>query len=277
LKILICISRLPYAQATLRFGGLIAGLEPSQATILTVIEHESERPFAAATLKQAQTSLDLPYTETKIRWGSPTNEIIRETNAGTYDIVVLGDHVLRGFFDRFLPTVAHQVADRTAATVLIVKEQAPALRRILVCTSGRKIDKPVVRMGVKLARDATAVVTLLFVADPVPVMYTGLSSMDETLPEVLRSNTPLARHLNWAAARLQTEGVTHKLLMRRGIIANEIALEAQAGDYDLVIIGARAGSNFWNDLLTGKVTPQIVDRAPCSVLVVRTQTNKKNS
>lgn len=275
MKILICISRLPYARATLQFGGLIAGLEQSQATILTVVENASERPLAETTLAQAQTTLNLPQTDLKIRQGNPANEIIRETNAGDYDIVVVGDHVLHGFFDRFLPTVTHKVADRTASTVLIVKEQTAALQRILICTSGRKADKAVIDMGAKLAQEATAVITLLYVTDPVPAMYTGLGSMDETLPALLQSNTPLARQLNWATARLQAKGVTHKLTMRRGIIADEIALEAHEGDYDLVIVGATASSNFWNDLLVGKITPQIVDKAPCSVLVVRTKTGKK--
>jgi len=275
LKILICVSKLPYARHTLHFGGLIASLEPSQVTVLTVIDGPGERPSAEATLSEAQATLNLPDTNTKMRQGSPAGEIVREANAGQYDIVVIGDHVLHGFFDRFLPTVTHKVADRTGATVLIVKEQPAALQRILICTSGRKIDKPVVSMGAKLAREATAVATLLFVADPIPAMYAGLGSMEETLPTLLQSNTPLARHLNWATARLQAEGVTNRLLMRRGIITDEIALEALSGDYDLVIIGGRAGSNIWNDLFVGNITPQIVDKAPCSVLIVRTKADKK--
>ncbi|MCA9874161.1 MAG: universal stress protein [Ardenticatenaceae bacterium] len=274
MKILICVSRFPFAKATLQFGGLIVGLEQSEATVLTVIENAAERPLAEATLAQAQAILNLPDTVMKIRQGSPTNEIIRETNDGQYNIVVIGDHILQGFFDRFLPSLAHRVADRTAATMLIVKEQPATLERILICTSGRKIDKTVVQMGARLGLAATAVVTLLYIADPVPAMYTGLDSMDESLADLLRSNTPLARHLNWATGHLQDEGVSHNLVMRRGVIADEIALEALAGSYDLVIIGARAGSNFWNDLLVGHVTPQIVDKAPCSVLIVRT--NKPN-
>ncbi|MGB4869580.1 MAG: universal stress protein, partial [Candidatus Promineifilaceae bacterium] len=88
----------------------------------------------------------------------------------------------------------------------------------------------------------------------------------------LHTTTPLAQQLTWAAAYLTDQGVTGELKMRRGVVADEIALEALEGDYNLVVVGARAGSNFWNDLLVGSITPHIVEKAPCSVLVVRTKT-----
>lgn len=272
MKILICVSGMPHARATLLFGGLIARPGQSPVTLLTVIDNPAARPLAEAALVEAKANLNLSDVRLVIREGTPANEIIRETKDGKYDMIVVGDHIVRGFFDRFRPKVTQKVIDRAKATVLIVKEEAAALNRILICTSGQKIDRQVVKAGIKWAKKNTAVADLLFVSDPLPVMYAGLESMDETLPALLQSKTPLAQQLAWAAAYLTDQGVTGELKMRRGVVADEIALQALEGDYDLVVVGARAGSNFWNDLLVGSVTPHIVEKAPCSVLVVRTKT-----
>ena len=272
MKILICVSGMPHARPTLLFGSLIARPGQSPVTLLTVIDNPAARPLAEAALAQAKANLNLPDVRLVIREGTPANEIIRETKEGKYGMIVVGDHIVRGFFDRFRPKVTQKVIDRAKATVLIVKEETAALNRILICTSGQKIDRQVVKAGIKLAKKNTAVADLLFVSDPVPVMYAGLESMDETLPALLHTTTPLAQQLTWAAAYLTDQGVTGELKMRRGVVADEIALEALEGDYNLVVVGARAGSNFWNDLLVGSITPHIVEKAPCSVLVVRTKT-----
>jgi len=263
---------MPHARPTLLFGSLIARPGQSPVTLLTVIDNPAARPSAETALAEAKANLNLPDVHLVIREGTPANEIIRETKEGKYDMIVVGDHIVRGFFDRFRPKVTQKVIDRAKATVLIVKEETAALNRILICTSGQKIDRQVVKAGVKLAKKNTAVADLLFVSDPVPVMYAGLGSMEETLPTLLQTKTPLAQQLNWAAAYLTDQGVAGELKMRRGVVADEIALEALEGDYNLVVVGARAGSNFWNDLLVGSVTPHIVEKAPGSVLVVRTKT-----
>jgi nucleotide-binding universal stress UspA family protein len=51
-------------------------------------------------------------------------------------------------------------------------------------------------------------------------------------------------------------------------VVEPILEEAQAGGYDLLIIGA---SNEWmvKSLLVGAIPDTIADRAPCSVLMVR--------
>ena len=46
MKMLICISKLPYAETTLLFGDLIARLEQADVTLLTVVNEAEERPLA---------------------------------------------------------------------------------------------------------------------------------------------------------------------------------------------------------------------------------------
>ena len=100
-------------------------------------------------------------------------------------------------------------------------------------------------------------------------MYSGLEDMDETLPELLQTNTPIAQHLRWAAHYLSQIGVPGEIKIRHGIVSEEIIREAEEGRYDLIVIGARTEMSLLNDLLMEKVTPHIVEHAPSSVLVVR--------
>ena len=100
-------------------------------------------------------------------------------------------------------------------------------------------------------------------------MYAGLDEMEETLPELLQTDTPLSQHLKWGAEYLLQAQVSAELKLRRGIVSDEVLAEAQDGQYDLILVGARAEYNVLSSLLMGQVAPKIIDNAPCSVLVVR--------
>ena len=54
-----------------------------------------------------------------------------------------------------------------------------------------------------------------------------------------------------------------------GEVPDAILQEVQVGDYDLVVMGTHAHQGFWHQLLGG-VTEEIVRRATCPVLTIRT-------
>ena len=271
MKMLICVSKLPYAEATLSFGGLIAGLEEAEVTLTTVVRDEVERPLAEEILARSRALLTVPHVETAVCFGSPASAILDQAESGEYDIVVVGAHILGGFFDRFTTSTMKKVATKAATNVLVVQEKRTTLKRILVCVAGRNIDVPVIEKCAQLAKNAGATVTMLFVSDPVPAMYSGLKTMEETRSELLQSDTILAHQLNWDVQYFKDAGVAAKLKLRNGIVIDEIHHEIATEDYDLVIVGAHTESNFWNELLVGNMTGDIVELSSCSVLVVRTQ------
>ncbi|MCA9961800.1 MAG: universal stress protein [Anaerolineales bacterium] len=272
MSILVCVSGMPYAAATVRMGDLVARLRNSPVMLFTMIRSEGERPLAETMLHEVETSLSAPVVDKVVRLGSPATGILQESSIGEHDMIVVGAHVEAGFWDHFARSIPHRISRRADASVLIVHEKAAALQRVLICTGdGRRGGRSVIKAGARLAKAANAEVGLLYVTDPVPAMYAGLADMDETLPELLQSNTPLAKHLRWGSRYLVKKGVTGRLKLRQGVVADEILLEASEGHYDLVVIGARLEDSIINSLLIGSVTPHVVDRAPCSVLVVRTE------
>ena len=270
MKMLICVSKLPYAEATLMFGGLIAEVDPTTVTLMTVVDDAMERPLAEEMLAKAQSLLNVADVNTEVCLGSPATSILGEANKGDYDIIVIGAHILGGFFDRFVTSIMKKVATKASANVLVVKEVTTMLRRILICTAGRTVDHSLIREGARLAKGTGAEVTILFVTDPMPGMYAGLETMAETLAELLQTDTIQAQQLKWDAQYCVEEDVPAHIKLRRGIITDEIHHEINEGNYDLVIVGTQVGNNFWNGLLVGTITGDIVELSTSSVLVVRT-------
>jgi nucleotide-binding universal stress UspA family protein len=268
-KILICVGGLPFAEPTLKFGNLVAALSVSEVTLLTVVDGHVKKKVASAMLAQAQALIDVPIDAIKVRKGQSVDEIVEEACEKGYDMIVVGSRVMNRFTQLLLRSITQRVAKKAPISVLVVKEERPSLKHILICTGGQKLNQTVIEQGAKLAKAAGADVQLLYVTSPVPAMYSGLEDMDETLPELLQTNTPIAQHLRWAAHYLSQIGVSGKIKVRHGIVAEEIVREAQEGHYDLVVVGARTEMSLLNELLIEKVTPHIVEHAPSSVLVVR--------
>lgn len=69
-----------------------------------------------------------------------------------------------------------------------------------------------------------------------------------------------------AHAFLRELGIASEMRMEYGDPAEEIVAEARTGGYDLVIVGSR-GRGSVGRLILGSISTQVVDQAPCPVLV----------
>ena len=269
MRTLICIRQLPYSQDTIRFGSLIAKLEDGSTTLMTVVDDEIEIPEAEEGLAEARILLERSDATILVRKGHVLDEILNESKENEYDLIVVGARDVAGFLDKFIGTLTRKVTDRATMSVLVVRESRPEIKRILIAMGGQKLNRSLIETGTGLAQASGATVTALFVTEPVPSMYTGLNGIEETLEELLQTDTPVAQHLRWCAQYLAGHDVDSEIEIRHGIAADEIMREAMKGDYDLVVIGAASLEGPIQRLLMDRVTPQVVDRAPCSVLVVR--------
>lgn len=269
MRTLICIRNLPYSEPTVRFGALVAELEKSPVTIMTVIETEELRQLAEEELAQARKLITLSDVTIKIRSGRVLYEILAEAEEGSYDIIVVGSRDMEGLLDTLFGTLTARVAGQAHSSVLVVKEDRSTLKRILIPVGGQQLNERVVKEGARIAKAADAQVTVLYVAGPVPTMYTGLQAIEETLAELLQSDTPIAHHLRAVSQYLADEGIQAELELMQGVASDEILRLARQGEYDLVVIGAPALHGPIKRLFIDKVTPHVVERSPCCVLVVR--------
>lgn len=273
MNILLCVAGIPYGEATIRLGGTMARLTESSLTLLNVVPRGDDRSSSTQVLDAALEMLPDLVVRTRVRQGVPGKEILAEIDDNGYDMVIIGANQSPGLRERLLGSVALQVTSRSPISVLVVKGTDLELSRLLICTGGAEASKLAIDAGAKLAEAAGAQATLLHVIGSVPSMYTGLGGLEETLPELLQTDSSFARHLRDGAETLTARGVKAELRLRMGGVTGEILREIDDGGYDLLVVGAsrRGGRGLHTGWLLADITRQVVDNAPCSVLVVREQ------
>jgi nucleotide-binding universal stress UspA family protein len=140
---------------------------------------------------------------------------------------------------------------------------------LLICASGTEQGRTAVWAGSSLACGAGAQATVLHVVNALPAMYTGLEQMEETLAELLQSESDMARELKWAAQVIRKECEIAEVKLRRGIVADQILREGRAGDYDLIVLGSSRSASGLVRMLMGNLTREVVCHVQRPVLVVR--------
>ena len=94
--------------------------------------------------------------------------------------------------------------------------------------------------------------------------------MEEDTALLLRSHSELGINLRYAKETLQSVGVEAEVRLRHGPVLEEILGELVEGSYDLVVTGS-ALSRSLRTYVLGDISREIVNRANCAVLVVRSE------
>jgi nucleotide-binding universal stress UspA family protein len=250
---------------------MVAKALSADTTLLGMVRkgHESTR------LRQALDQVAQELTDSglsvqvRVAAGDAKHIVVAEMERTTYDLVAvgaLGSMRTRHFF---LNLVAMRIIERARGSVLVIKGDRPTLARVLICSSGTEHSRPAVRMGAAVARAAGAQATLLYVMQPMPIMYSGLERMEERLTEFLQTDTEQASELKWATQLVRTGCEVATLELRRGIVADEILREGQVADHDLIVLGSSRSASGLVRVLMGDLTCEVISRAQRPVLVVQ--------
>lgn len=270
MKVLACVACESGAGPQLAFAAIVRSIEPDAAlTLLHVLPRGGDAAAAEECLSDAQAKIAPVPSETKVRRGDPSSQILDEIREGAFDLVILGPNEAPGLRRHFLGSVTTQVVRRAPCSVVVAQQARSTLTHVLICSGGTDLAEDVIKTGAWIARAVAARATLLHVVTPVPSMYTGLGELEESLSELLQTDTPVARHLRRGARILEQQGVSAELRLRYGVVADEIIREAREANSDLILVGAVKGRPKLKRLMLGEVTQQVVERSPRSVLVVR--------
>lgn len=269
MKILLFITSKPFPENAVAMADLIAGLTQASVSLLFIGLGEEEVDAGEKALARAQEMLSQRATEINLREGPTTGRLVAEAQDEVYHVVVLEKRQMGHLKRVLVGSRIRSLIRRGNASVLIATQPRPSLKRILICTGGTAVAEMAIKEGARLAAAAGAKVTLLHVAGSVPSMYTGLVEIEETLPKLLDSDTPIARHLRWGAELLAEQHVPGQLKLRHGVVPDEILREAQMGGYDLIVMGGPRPMGMLQAWLLGDVAWEVVDRAHCPVLVVK--------
>ncbi|MDB6017317.1 MAG: UspA domain protein [Pedosphaera sp.] len=271
MKILICSDGSEAADRAIRLGAAIAAACQAEVTLLGIAEASGNtEPIMDALRRGQQWLLDKKISaELVTKVGQPIEEIVQRTEAVAYDLVVIGaaPKEPHGLFWRSSKT--YKIIKSIHPAVLVVIGNVTTLKRILICTGGKKyIDNAVALTG-QIARCMGATVTLFHVLPEAPAIYARIYSREVNVAAVLNSKSELGRNLREQKATLESFGVPTEVRLRQGSVRDEILREIRTGNYDLVVTGSSLSRGSLRTYVLGDVTREIVNRANCAVLVVR--------
>ena len=137
-------------------------------------------------------------------------------------------------------------------------------RRLLVPIDGSEHSKKTLDHAATLAKDLSAEIVVLQVVDaPFFAGYPyDLVSVKDDLDKIKDAEYESAQKV------LEESGVTYSRELEHGNPAETIIAVAEAGKYDLVVIGSH-GASAGERFLLGSVSDRVVHHAPCDVYVVK--------
>lgn len=248
-----------------RFVGIILQSIDSEVVLLEIRDDthsvESERAEKIAQL------LPDRIVERKTVQAGYLEAVIGETRKHDYDLVIIYSQDQPALGDVLIGTVADRVIKVAKTSVLIVNHPGEEIKRLLVSTGGHELSEQTVNTGIAIAEKIRAMVILLHVVASVPSMYAGLDQIDESLEEVLHTDTPLARHLKTKAAEMRQKGIEAQIELRHGLPSEEIVRATFRDKADLLVVGYSEDTRYYR-IFRDHLSLHIVDRAACPVLVV---------
>jgi len=271
MKILICSDGTAASDNAIRMGRLLGPATRVPPTLLGIAESSAdEQPLREALDKQVAVLRDASASPRLIvRSGEPITQILAETSANKYDLVIIGARRKQtdGYFWQSQRT--YEIIKSIEPSVLVALGNCTRLSRFLVCTGGKRYIDDAVRLTGTLAAAVGAQVTLLHVMAEPPAIYADLVEMEEDVDALLASGSELGRNLQAQKQALQKLSVTAGIRVRHGIVTDEIFDEVTSGQYDLIVSGSSRARGPLRHYIMGDITRSIVNRAECSVLVAR--------
>lgn len=273
MNILICSDGTPASDGAARLGGMLARATKAQVTLLGIAENSGEeQPLRQALDRQngvlRQGGVDL---RTAIQTGEPTAQILGETAAKKYDLIVIGSRRkdTAGHFWRSQRT--YEIIKAVEPPVLVAIGACERISRILLCSGGKHFIDPAVRLTGTIAAAMHAEATLFHIMAEPPAIYAHLRELEEDVDALLRSDSVLGRNLRVEKKTLEKLGVAVKVRIRHGFIVDQLLEEMREGNYDLIVSGSSRARGPLRHYIMGDVTEAILENAECSVLVARSQ------
>lgn len=271
MRILICSDGTDPADKPARLGGLVAGPAKASVTLLGIAEQPAEEEtLRAALVSEAQllTGFGLE-PETVIRAGEPIEQILQQTAASEYDLVIIGARGKQpsGLYWRSQRT--YEVIRAIPLPVLVATGLCENLSKVLVCTGGKRYIDTAVRLAGRIAASAGATVTLLHVMAEPPAIYADLVRLEEDVDALLAAGSELGQNLRAQKGELEKLGVTAQVRVRHGLVLDQVFEELREGGHDMIVTGSSQARGALRHYIMGDLTRSIVNRANCPVLVAR--------
>lgn len=199
-----------------------------------------------------------------------SSAIVAEARRSDYNLLILPPSMRGGARGLLRGSRLGAVVRNVGCGILIAHPPARVPRRILMCVGGGPHTAIDAEVAASVAQAFEAQVNILHIVSQVPLVYNGLEDLRSHLKQFLAAPTPAARQLDRAQAILAEHGVAHDLLVREGIVVDQIMEEIRTGDYDLLVIGAHErGSGTLLQFFLEDLSDDLSHRSPIATLIVQ--------
>lgn len=200
-----------------------------------------------------------------------TEAIELEAQSENVDMAVYGSRGRHGITSLLLGSVAARLAHDRPCSVMVIRDQPPPVKRILVGISLSPRRNATIEMAGKLAQAIGAEVVVLHVMSQLALTdkaYTGPLNM--TAQEAIAHGTTEGEILVETIQTLEKMGVRAVPVIRHGLVLDETLEEIDTGNYGLVVIGAHAAlQNIpWSAWLMEDVAKDILMNTRCALVIV---------
>lgn len=210
--------------------------------------------------------------------GYPGETILQYASEHNPNLVVLGSKST-GYLGGFLGNVASEIIHSAKWPVLIVRGINKGIKKVLVVTDGSKCSQYTCEYFGGFPLPAGTNLYIMHVVIPVRVTYPiepaglalpAISAEDEV--RLNQENTLRGQeYLEIALHQLGNPSNT-KLILKTGEPIDQILSYIKSEQIDLLVCGSRGTGNLAGWIL-GSISRELVQQAPCSVLVVRSSTS----
>jgi nucleotide-binding universal stress UspA family protein len=255
-RVLVYVDPSPRGEWALHLATLLPRPEDRVLVLLATAEDATADPEL---LMRARTRLapTAAAVETTARPGPAERAVGDEVRSRDYGLVVVPpagrnaiQRMLRG---SRVATIVHSVR----APVLVARRPPPRLERILAAVSGGQATAAVGRAAAEVGDALRAALTFIHVASEVAMPFP---------PHGGRALEPGSDPAEAARAVLRTLGRREELLVRDGLVVEEVLAEFEHTAHHLLVLGVTGGGPpGWG---REDVTERILLRCPGSTLVV---------
>ena len=271
MKILIYLDSEKYNHPPVLMGKIIARATRGEINVLIVVSKGGHVENSEAVADQVRLDLEGLSPNIIIKQGIPRMAIKDELDRETYQLVIADTDRINRIKKSY--EVDPILIKQSEISLLLTQQNKPRIKKILLCTGCKEHDYSLIKQASILASDLDASITLLHVfPGAVPSMYTGLEQIEETVDELLQTDTPFAQYLRRGVEILKENDIDSEVKIRRGIPIEEIVRETQIVNYDLVVIGSSKVDQGLIEMLLGNMAVKIINRIELPVLVMGTRT-----
>jgi nucleotide-binding universal stress UspA family protein len=198
--------------------------------------------------------------------------IIADAERRRPDLVVVGSHGYSALDRALLGSVSAEVVDHSPVPVLVARRAT--LGHALIAVDGSDIALDAVDTVGRWPLLAMARNTVLSVIPVSAAWWRSIAVGDLTAAEARSSASTASvvgsyeRFAQEAATRIGAVGIGSSVIVRSGAPAAEVLECAREVDADLIVLGSH-GRTGLSRLVLGSVARSVLNRAPCSVLIVR--------